>query len=220
MNGELRSKIPLPVASNNSDDDSDDNKSEDEENESAFVFILNFASAKNPGGGFLKGSSAQEESIARSSCLFPAVHTSRMYSVNRSDNRKLLYANAAIYTPRCVIFRDDDGNLLSEPYFVGVATIPAPNAGCLKRGVSQDELDRTMFARICATLAIAAQRKHRYLVLGAFGCGVFRNDVRRVARLFYKALHEAFLGVFEKVSFSITPDNCNKFRAAFAPTEV
>ncbi|MFD0589016.1 TIGR02452 family protein [Paenibacillus sp. GCM10027627] len=34
---------------------------------------LNFASAKNPGGGFLNGTRAQEESLARSSGLYPAI---------------------------------------------------------------------------------------------------------------------------------------------------
>jgi len=34
------------------------------------VICLNFASAKNPGGGFLGGSQAQEESLARSSGLY------------------------------------------------------------------------------------------------------------------------------------------------------
>jgi uncharacterized protein (TIGR02452 family) len=33
------------------------------------VAVLNFASARNPGGGFLSGSQAQEESLARSSAL-------------------------------------------------------------------------------------------------------------------------------------------------------
>jgi len=32
--------------------------------------VLNFASAKNPGGGFLKGSFAQEEALAASSDLY------------------------------------------------------------------------------------------------------------------------------------------------------
>src|SRR5579862_3718644 len=34
------------------------------------IGILNFASAKNPGGGFLGGARAQEESLARSSALY------------------------------------------------------------------------------------------------------------------------------------------------------
>ncbi|MBY0487254.1 MAG: TIGR02452 family protein, partial [Flavobacteriaceae bacterium] len=37
------------------------------------VGVLNFASAKNPGGGFLGGASAQEESLARSSSLYSSL---------------------------------------------------------------------------------------------------------------------------------------------------
>ncbi|MGB1277970.1 MAG: TIGR02452 family protein, partial [Nannocystaceae bacterium] len=53
---------------------------------------LNFASARNPGGGFIKGSSGQEESLARSSGLYPCLaQMEAMYRINRS-NRSLLYS--------------------------------------------------------------------------------------------------------------------------------
>ncbi len=37
------------------------------------IMCLNFASAKNPGGGFLGGAIAQEECIARASGLYPCL---------------------------------------------------------------------------------------------------------------------------------------------------
>lgn len=49
------------------------------------ILCLNFASAKNPGGGFLNGSSAQEESIARATGLYPCLFNAQeYYNANRS----------------------------------------------------------------------------------------------------------------------------------------
>ena len=42
-------------------------------NNSDAVVCLNFASAKNPGGGFLGGSQAQEETLARASAIYPCL---------------------------------------------------------------------------------------------------------------------------------------------------
>src|SRR5258705_8268933 len=41
----------------------------------AHVAVLNFASAKNPGGGFLGSARAQEEDLARASALYPCLLT-------------------------------------------------------------------------------------------------------------------------------------------------
>ena len=50
------------------------------------VLCLNFASAKNPGGGFLGGSQAQEESIARSTGLYNCqMKVFEYYEVNRKE---------------------------------------------------------------------------------------------------------------------------------------
>lgn len=52
----------------------------------ARVTCLNFASAKNPGGGFLSGSLAQEESLARSSGLYSCISQfNEMYEHNRNN---------------------------------------------------------------------------------------------------------------------------------------
>ena len=42
------------------------------------VCVLNFASATNPGGGVVNGSSAQEECICRCTTLYPCLNTDEM----------------------------------------------------------------------------------------------------------------------------------------------
>jgi uncharacterized protein (TIGR02452 family) len=57
-------------------------------------------------------------------------------------------------------------------------------------------------------LAVAAAHGHRCLVLGAWGCGVFRNDPRDVANAFSLALaSERLCGAFERVVFPIWERN-------------
>ena len=75
------------------------------------VGVLNFASAKNPGGGFLGGSKAQEESIARSSSLYLAQTQARFrngfYDYHRHGERGV-YSHRMIYSPRVTIFKVRD----------------------------------------------------------------------------------------------------------------
>ena len=52
------------------------------------ICILNFASAKNPGGGFLRGSMAQEESICYVSTLYHSLIQSDMYEINKKNTIK------------------------------------------------------------------------------------------------------------------------------------
>jgi uncharacterized protein (TIGR02452 family) len=80
------------------------------------VLCLNFASAKRPGGGFLGGSQAQEESLARASGLYPCiVQFQEMYETNRRCGT-CLYTDHMIYSPQVPVFRDDEGRLLEEPF--------------------------------------------------------------------------------------------------------
>jgi uncharacterized protein (TIGR02452 family) len=78
------------------------------------VVALNFASAKSPGGGFLGGARAQEESLARSSGLFACLSGNPMYDYHRSRG-DAMYTNYAIYSPDVPVIRTDDGALLERP---------------------------------------------------------------------------------------------------------
>ena len=98
--------------------------------------ILNFASAKNPGGGFSSGSQAQEESLARSSGLYSSIIGQPAYYQANRKFGSTLYSDHAIYSPDVPIFRNDEGELLSAAYTASFITMPAVNAGTLKPGSS------------------------------------------------------------------------------------
>lgn len=138
------------------------------------VTALNFASAKNPGGGFLGGSQAQEENLARASGLYATLQAApEYYQLNRISS-SAIYTDHAIYSPHVPIFRDDDGVLLEPPYRASFITMPAVNAGALKAGSSDTaRVMEVMAHRINCVLALAIEEKHRSIVLGAWGCGVF-----------------------------------------------
>ena len=162
------------------------------------TIVLNFASAVNPGGGVRKGSNAQEESICRISTLYPSLKDDYMwrnfylphrYSQDRRNNDDI------IYTPDVVVFRSDDDymTLLDERewYRVNVITAAAPDLREPRLGdsdygrpyikLSENELLSLHKKRIRRILSVAAGEGNEVLILGAFGCGAFRNPPYIVA---------------------------------------
>ncbi|WJH31106.1 TIGR02452 family protein [Paenibacillus sp. CC-CFT742] len=170
------------------------------------VVCLNFASAKNPGGGFLGGSQAQEESLARASGLYPCIsQMNEMYDHNRKL-RTCLYSDYMIYSPGVPVIRDDEDRLLAQYYTTAFITAPAVNAGVVKEREQADDqqIESVMKERIRYILDVAAMNGHRTLVLGAYGCGVFRNDPMDVARYFHDVLiQENFRQSFERIVFAV-----------------
>ncbi len=185
------------------------------------VGVLNFASAKNPGGGFLAGARAQEESLCRASALYATLLAQpRYYEANRASH-DLHYTDHAIHSPDVPVIRGDGGELLEAPFPVSFITMPAPNRGAM-REPDDGAIRRTFLRRIAAVLAIAARHGHDTLVLGAWGCGAFRNDPAVVAGAFRAVLDEAALAApFQRIVFAIfeaRSDHGNRaaFEAAFA----
>lgn len=174
-------------------------------------FVLNFASAKNPGGGFLGGAQAQEESLARSSSLYPCLTAhSAMYEFNRRGS-SCFYSDQMIYSPRVPVFRDDDGALLDQPYLVSFLTSPAVNAGVVKQKEPEKvgQIEAVNRERARKVLWVAGAHGHRVLVLGAWGCGVFQNEPDMMARIFDELLCGELAGCFERIVMAVydrTPD--------------
>jgi uncharacterized protein (TIGR02452 family) len=184
------------------------------------IAVLNFASARNPGGGYVGGAKAQEEDLCRNSLLYPCLLQAPDYYAAHRASPDLLYSDRVIWSPDVPVHRGDDGRLLAAPYPVSFLTSAAPNAGeALRRDPDAgSRIQRALHRRAERVLAVAAHHGARQLVLGAWGCGVFRNDPREVAEAFHAHLTEggAFAGAFERVLFAVwdrSPDSAN--RAAF-----
>jgi len=165
------------------------------------VCALNFASARHPGGGFLNGARAQEESLCRSSALYACINGNEMYRHHAHGGG--MYTNYAIYSPAVPVFKDDEGELLSEPYPCAFVTSPAVNAGALRHDEDRRGVRREMADRVVPLPRHDRQHLLDAVVLGAWGCGVFKNDPEMIADLFAGELRGRFAGVFDVVSFAV-----------------
>ncbi len=168
------------------------------------VLVLNLANAVHPGGGVRNGAKAQEEDLCRKSSLLLSLESRNAlpyYEYNRSLHT-YMGSDAVIIHPQVEIIKDDKGNLLDNSVIAAVMTCAAPMLRNGLDGMPQSEYEAMVYRRITGMLKVAAYLGYRYLVLGAFGCGAFRNDARVVSDLFYKALKEFdYDGMKEKDMF-------------------
>lgn len=185
---------------------------------------LNFASAKNPGGGFLGGSQAQEESLTRASALYLTLmkYFTEMYEYNRSQHT-FLYSDYMIYSPDVVFFKDDNDILLEHPYEIDILTSPAVNVGAMMQHKRFDELEKSeqvMMDRLDKILSVFVMQGAEKLILGAWGCGVFRNDPKNIVRYFAYFLtgDGKYAGAFKNIVFAVfdrskTQENIRAFKS-------
>ncbi|WEO93917.1 TIGR02452 family protein [Streptomyces sp. FXJ1.172] len=171
------------------------------------VAVLNFASARNPGGGYLNGAQAQEEALCRASALYTCLLTARSFYDHHRADRDPFYTHRVIHSPAVPVFRDDRGRLLAEPFRAGFLTAAAPNAGVVRRTAPERAtgLPGALAVRAERVLETAAAHGYRRLVLGAWGCGVFQNDPAEVAGAFRALLGPGgrFARTFDHVVFGV-----------------
>lgn len=190
------------------------------------VAVLNFASARNPGGGYANGAQAQEEALCRASALYHCLLRAPEFYAHHREVRDTFYSDRVIHSPGVPVFRADSGALLARPYLAGFLTSPAPNAGVIARTMPERvrEIAPALAARAERVLEVAAVNGYRRLVLGAWGCGVFRNDPAVVAGAFAALLGPGgrFAGAVDEAVFAVLDRRGDSptraaFTAAFAP---
>jgi len=180
------------------------------------VAVLNFASSSSPGGGVENGASAQEECLCRVSTLYPCLKTKtawdKFYGPHRAAPNPL-HNDDLIYTQGVMVLKDDDYNVLPSPFHVDVITCAAPNLRDIPSNrynrhdgdavhITPERLLELHLNRACKILSAAAANGAEVLILGAFGCGAFRNDPAVVAAAYQQALPQ-FLNHFKTIEFAV-----------------
>lgn len=207
------------------------------------ITVLDFADYLKPGGMFMEGSMAQEESICHKSNLYNILTYGDRFSEHFRDNHKIFdqsgnhaYSDACVMIPS-VIFADDK-NRQKRRTVADVIVLAAPNKRHLDTdNLTESDFDYVLRKRIDMIFkasymfykkrGIITEDEHvsfgkseafhlfmfddngsnikQTLVLGAFGCGVFRNDPRRVAEIMIDCISKGYANMYDRVIFAIPP---------------
>ncbi len=185
------------------------------------VAVHNFASAANPGGGVERGASAQEECLCRCSGLFFNLNTPKMmngFYIPHRNAHDPIHNDDIIYTPDVMVFKTDTSNpkLMpeSEWYKVDVITCAAPNLrnmpgnqynpedGDKRANISDKNLLEIHEKRLRRILEVAILKGRDTIILGAFGCGAFRNNPEIVARAYQNVIKQ-YIYAFKNIEFAV-----------------
>ena len=172
--------------------------------------VLNFANPVNPGGGVQNGAMAQEECLCRSSNLYPCLCSAeareKYYDYHKNLNNNTA-SDRIIYTRDVCVFKTDDEipQLMDQNdwFYVDVITCAAPYQGGIKK-IKDDVLKPMFKSRIKNIFETALDNSIEVLILGAFGCGAFRNPPALVAEAFKEVINEEnYLSSFDTIVFAI-----------------
>lgn len=179
--------------------------------------VLNMASRRNPGGGVTTGAGAQEETLFRRTNLFRSLYQfapyAEQYGIKRSHHQYPLDRNfGGVYTPDAIYFRESEQNgyaLLDKPVNLSFITVAGMNCPDLtKDGMIADHHVEPIKNKIRTIFRMGLVHGHDSLVLGALGCGAFRNPPRHVARLFHEVMNEReFRDQYRRIVFAILDDH-------------
>lgn len=187
------------------------------------VAVVNFGSHDNPGGNSDRGTNGQEEDLCYRSELAGFMEDQRLgfslprevqfYPLEGLEERE----DHLIHTPDVLVFRASRENsyaLLSEPFRVGILT----TAALINPELSGKEVvdyaieDEKLQVRnlIITQLYAAYVQEYDTVILGAFGCGYYKNPSQAVAKIYKEVIDNFFKGAFQQIVFAILDDPLSK----------
>lgn len=179
--------------------------------------VLNMASRRNPGGGVITGAGAQEETLFRRTNLFRSLYQfapyAEQYGVKLSRHQYPIDRNfGGVYTPNAIYFRESEQKgyaLLDEPVSLSFITVAGMNRPDInKDGMIADHHVGPIKNKIRTIFRMGLVHGHDSLVLGALGCGAFRNPPSHVARMFHEVMEELeFKNRYRLIVFAILDDH-------------
>ena len=157
------------------------------------VDFLVFASSKHYGGGIWNGAKAQEEDIFLCTDLF----------MLKNEVEEEYYPLNGILAVDCHIVSDNNYTPLDKEVYARAFFAPAPN---LNKNMNDPKSDIDFYTRMCnLTEATLDYSSNSTLILGAWGCGVFKNDPEKVAEMFKKIITLLFED-YKKIVIAILDD--------------
>jgi uncharacterized protein (TIGR02452 family) len=169
--------------------------------------LLNFASYYKPGGGYVKGSYAQEESLCAVSGLYPILKSQPVYNERANDkNVPYTYRSEIIYSPN-VPFTMTQGSI-SFPYLFDVISCAAPNCNKVPMTKS-DSVERAIRERLTGCFLLPWLNGCDTIILGAWGCGVFKNDPVIVAGVFNE-LTDQYGDLYSNIIYAVPNGDLRK----------
>ena len=156
------------------------------------IGLLNMASEMSPGGGVARGAIAQEEDVCRRTTLYPTL----------TQQRYPLAHDELLYTPNVKIVKGADYKRLSSfVQIAGVVSAAAIRRPTLNRFGKMNHMDVELVKNKVRMVLETFEYHHMdHIVLGAWGCGAFRNPPNQIAAIFKETLQDFYFG---HVTFAI-----------------
>lgn len=171
------------------------------------IGVLNFASGVQPCGRFLAGDMAQEESLAYSSNLYEKLSSEKVQIYYKSNLDVNSYANTNnMIIGDTVFFRNEKQQFILNPIKIKVLTSPAVYLHRVQDTKEQlsDSPKNIMKKRMRYILTVFANNNCKTIILGAFGCGVYKNKPKDISDNWFELLeNEGYKKYFENIIFAI-----------------